>query len=74
MWMVMRNMVLTWDKLHKNNKIDLGWYYLCKANEETNAHLLCGCPFTIQVWKEDENSLGLQNRWANDTNFKNLKC
>lgn len=49
-WLVLKNKVLTWEKLRKRGWFGPGRCGLCRENEEIVNHLFISCPFVQSVW------------------------
>lgn len=66
-WLVLNNMILTWDNLVRRGLQGLGMCYLCHSEEETINHLLFHCRFALNVWQHVCATLRLDWQEQTDT-------
>jgi len=74
MWFALLYKVPTWEKMRKHQIVGSGLCPLCKAKNESIAHILIFFPFTMKVWTEtfaflrqpcDWNQPSLESTWKN---------
>jgi len=63
-WLVVANIILTWEVLQHRGFIGLGYCILCKTNCETTNHLLVDCDFTAAIWNIIQLLLYPQFTWS----------
>jgi ribonuclease HI len=49
--------------IQKRGKIVPSLCYLCKGAKEDKGHLMIGCPYASQIWKDVEKMAGISNVW-----------
>ena len=60
-WLIIHNRVWTADRLQRRGWPNCNLCPLCKQVQETAAHLLFQCRFTVRVWTEIKTWLGLHD-------------
>ena len=60
-WLIIHNRVWTADRLQRRGWSNCNLCPLCKQVQETAAHLLFQCRFTVRVWTEIKTWLGLHD-------------
>jgi hypothetical protein len=67
-WLVLQNRLWTADRLQKRGWENCGLCLLCKQTEENNNHLFIHCRFTVRIWEQLRNWLGIlglhPRQWA----------
>lgn len=59
-WLILHNLILTWDTLLKNGFVGPGRCSLCKSYWEDFLHLFILCPFTLDIGKKVPSLLVIQ--------------
>lgn len=50
-WLVLNNIILTWDNLGRRGWQGPGYCNMCQSEEETIHHLFFHCSFALNVWQ-----------------------
>uniref|UniRef100_A0A8R7R329 Reverse transcriptase zinc-binding domain-containing protein n=1 Tax=Triticum urartu TaxID=4572 RepID=A0A8R7R329_TRIUA len=73
-WLVMQNRVWTVGRLARRGWPNCGLCPLCMQTGESSTHLLCHCRFSVRVWCDIVQWLGLQDviptEWSTATSVK----
>ena len=60
-WLVLQNRVWTADRLERRGWPNCGLCKLCNQEQETAAHLLFKCRFTLRIWSSLKSWIGLHD-------------
>jgi hypothetical protein len=67
-WLVLQNRLWTANRLWKHGWDNCGLCPLCKQTEENNNHIFVHCRFTLRIWEQLRNWLGIlglhPRKWA----------
>jgi hypothetical protein len=77
-WLILQNRVWTADRLIRRGWPNCGPCQLCKRAPETAAHMIFQCRYSLRVWNELKDWLGLTNFdtniWANYDSLEEWWC